>query len=456
MARKETMINNMTSGNVVKQLLTFAYPFMLSNLLQVVYTLVDMIVVGQFVGSRGLSGVAIGGEICMLFTMLCFGFTSAGQIMVSQYVGQDDRESIKKTIGTMFTSVALIGAVITVISLSCVDWLLGLMNTPAESYDQARNYSVVCFIGTLFTYGYNTVGSVLRGMGDSKRPFLFVAIAAVLNLILDLIFVAVFHMDTMGAALATVIGQAVSFIIAIIYLYRRKEAFGFDFKLKSFAIDGAKLKPMLKLGLPMALQFGAISISMLYVNSLVNAAGGVSASAVAGVGGKINNVMSIVSQSIGTAASAMIGQNIAARRTDRVSRITWVSFSICIVCAVVLAVAFLLFPEQVFGIFNSDPEVLAYAPFYSVVGAVGFVSFAIISPFNSLINGIGHATLALIIALLDGVVARVGFVLLFGVAMDFGVKGMWMGSACAGFVSGILSLIYFLSGKWKERKLLIE
>ena len=122
----------------------------------------------------------------------------------------------------------------------------------------------------------------------------------------------------------------------------------------------------------------------------------------------------------------------------------------------VLSAAFMLFPKQVFGIFNSDPEVLAYAPFYSLVAAVGFISFSIISPFNSLINGIGHASLALVIALMDGVVARVGFVLLFGVALDFGVKGMWMGSACAGFVSGILSLIYFLSGKWKERKLLIE
>ena len=451
MAKKTTMINNMTSGNVIRQLLLFAYPFMLSNLLQVVYTLVDMIVVGQFVGSYGLSGVAIGGEISMLFTMLCFGFTSAGQIMVSQYVGQDDHESIKSTIGTMFTSVALIGVVITVVSLLCVDPLLRLMNTPVESYKQARDYAVVCFVGTIFTYGYNTVGSVLRGMGDSKRPFIFVTIAAVLNLILDLIFVAVLRMDTLGAALATVIGQSVSFIISLFYLYRHKEAFGFDFKLKSFAIDSAKLRPMIKLGLP-----GAISVSMLYVNSLVNAAGGVIASAVAGVGGKINNVMSIVSNSIGTAASAMIGQNIAARRHDRVSRITWVSFAICGVCAIVLSAAFMLFPKQVFGIFNSDPEVLAYAPFYSIVGAVGFVSFAIISPFNSLINGIGHASLALIIALMDGVVARVGFVLLFGVALDFGVKGMWMGSACAGFVSGILSLIYFLSGKWKERKLLIE
>ncbi len=456
MSGKKTMINNMTSGNVVKQLLIFAYPFMLSNLLQVVYTLVDMIVVGQFVGSYGLSGVAIGGELTMFFTMLCVGFTGSGQIMISQYVGQNDRDSIRRTMGTMFTSVLGLGIVITIVSIIFTDPLLGLMNTPAESYEQARNYSLVCFIGTVFTYGYNTFGSALRGIGDSKRPFIFVSIAAVLNLVLDLLFVAVFKWDTMGAALATVIGQAVSFIVSVFYLYKHREAFGFDFKLRSFAIDMSKLKPMLKMGIPMALQSAAISVSFLYVNSLVNAAGGVIASAVAGVGSKINNVMSIISNSIGTAASAMVGQNIAARKNDRVSKITWVSFAICITGAVVLAAAFMLFPEQVFSIFNSDPEVLAYAPFYSIVSAVGFVSFATISPFNSLINGIGHATLALVIAIMDGVVARIGFVLLFGVALDMGVKGMWLGSALAGFISGGLSFAYFISGKWKKRKLLIE
>lgn len=456
MSGKNSMINNMTSGDVVRQLLLFAYPFMLSNLLQVVYTLVDMIVVGQFVGSHGLSGVSIGGEISTLFTMICLGFTSAGQIMISQYVGQNDRESIRKTIGTMFTAVIAIGIVITAVSLLCTDLLLKLMNTPEEAYSEARNYSVVCFAGIIFTYGYNTLGAVLRGMGDSKRPFIFVSIAAVLNLVLDLLFVPVLHMDAFGAALATIIGQAVSFVISLIYLYRRRDAFGFDFKLKSFAIDPGKLKPMLKLGLPMAIQYGAISVSMLYVNSLVNSAGGVIASAVSGIGGKINNVMSIVTNSVGTAASAMVGQNIAARRTDRVSRITWVSFFICIVCAAALSLIFVFFPKQIFGIFNSDADVLAYAPFYSLVATVGFISFAIISPFNSLINGIGHASLALVIALLDGVVARVGFVLLFGIVLDFGVKGMWMGSACAGFVSAGLSLVYFLSGKWKTRKLLIE
>ncbi|MBR2329266.1 MAG: MATE family efflux transporter, partial [Clostridia bacterium] len=344
MAKKTTMINNMTSGNVIRQLLLFAYPFMLSNLLQVVYTLVDMIVVGQFVGSYGLSGVAIGGEISMLFTMLCFGFTSAGQIMVSQYVGQDDHESIKSTIGTMFTSVALIGVVITVVSLLCVDPLLRLMNTPVESYKQARDYAVVCFVGTIFTYGYNTVGSVLRGMGDSKRPFIFVTIAAVLNLILDLIFVAVLRMDTLGAALATVIGQSVSFIISLFYLYRHKEAFGFDFKLSSFRMHGQKLKIILKLSVPLMISSIAISMSLTFINSFVNPYG-VVASAVNGVGGKLSSLMQVVTHAIQPAVGAFVGQNMGAGKPERARKAVWCALGIALVFWVVIAALCLLFPR---------------------------------------------------------------------------------------------------------------
>ena len=456
MAREKSMINNMTEGSVIRQLLLFAYPFLLSNLLQLVYTMVDMIVVGQFVGSSGLSGVAVGGDVASFFMMLCFGFTSAGQILISQYVGQNDREGIRKSIGTMFSTVLLMGAVFTVISLSLIDPILHLMNAPAESYQQARSYAMVCFAGTVFTYGYNTVGAVLRGMGDSKRPFLFVSIAAGLNLGLDLLFVAVFRLDTFGAALATVIGQAVSFIISIIYLYRRREAFGFDFRPASFRPEGDKLRRMARLGLPMALQFAAIAISFLYVNSLVNEAGGMIASAVSGVGGRLHNIYATVANSVGTAASAMVGQNIAARKIERVKKITMTSFAICIGFAVFLSVLFLLFPRQIFSVFDTNPEVLAYAPFYSIISCIGFLTFAFVASFNSLINGIGNARLALVIALMDGVVARIGCVLLFGFAFGMGVKGMWLGSSLAGFVTGFLSVGYYVSGRWKTRRLLVD
>jgi putative MATE family efflux protein len=455
MSEQKTMINDLTKGNVTKQLLVFAAPFMLSNLLQTAYSLVDMIVIGQFVGSAGLSAVSIGSELMMLFTFIAMGFSTAGQIMISQFIGKDDRGSIKSTIGTMFSFIQALSIVITFIGLVLANWLLVVMNTPEEAYTQAYQYSIVCYIGMFFIFGYNTVSAILRGMGDSKRPFVFIAIAAVTNLILDLVFVAGFGLGAMGAALATVIGQALSFVISIIYLYRRRDAFGFDFKLASFKIDKTKLMPMLKLGFPMALQNMALSFSMLFVNSYINSYGLV-ASTVTGIGNKLRSLMSIVSISLSTAGSSMIGQNIAAEKYDRVKKIVRVSLICCFIFATFLSVIMELFPKQIFSIFDTDAEVLEWAPAYMHVAVVTFFSFVFMTPFNAVINGLGYATLSFVIGMMDGVVARIGLSLLMGIAMDMGIIGFWYGNALAGYVSAILGAAYYFSGRWKTHKLLID
>ena len=247
-----------------------------------------MMVIGQFVGSTGLSAVSVGSDILQLLTMLCMGFASAGQIMIAQYVGAGRRQEITYTIGTMFSLITLIALCFSTIGIAFAGPILGLLNTPPEAMGEARAYSVTCYCGLVFIYGYNTVSAILRGMGDSKRPFLFISIAALINVVLDLLFVAGFGMGAMGAALATVIGQAVSFFSSLIYLYRRRESFGFDFQPRSFAIRKDQAIPLVKLGGPMALQHGVIMISVIFVNSHANAYGLI-VSAVNGVGGKLRN-----------------------------------------------------------------------------------------------------------------------------------------------------------------------
>lgn len=455
MEEQKTMINDLTQGNVTKQLLKFSAPFMLSNVLQTAYSLVDMIVVGRFVGSGGLSAVSIGSELLMLFTFIAMGFATAGQVMIAQFIGRQDRRSISSTIGTMFTFIQILSLVVMAFCLPMRNVFLDLMNTPVEARSEAYDYITVCFVGLFFIFGYNTVSAILRGMGDSKRPFLFIAIAAVLNLVLDLVFVAGFNMASYGAALATVIGQAVSFIVSLIYLYHRKEAFGFDFKLKSFKIDKKKLVPLIRLGFPMALQSAAISISMLFVNSYINAYG-VTASAVTGVGSKLRSVMSIVSQAVSTAGATMMGQNLGAGHHDRVKKIVHVSHAVCLIFAAVLSVFVLLFPEQIFSLFNTDPEVLEMSHSYVYVEVIAFFSFALMCPYNALINGLGYSTLSFVIGLMDGVVARIGLALLFGKVFGWGITGFWYGNAIAGYVSALLGAIYYFSNKWQTRKLLIE
>lgn len=449
------MINDMTEGNITRQLLKFSVPFMLSSLLQTLYAAVDMMVVGQFVGQSGLSAVSVGSSLVQFFTLLSIGYSGAGQVMIAQYVGARNHEGIRRTIGTIFSVLGIVAVLAGLICLTFPAPLLGLLNTPAEAFDAAAAYMRICGCGMLFIYGYNTVSAILRGMGDSKRPLLFIAIAAAVNVVLDLVLVAGLHMGVAGAAVATVAGQAVSFLWSVFYLYRRREQFDFDFKPASFAIHGRTLAALSKLGLPMALQTAAISISILFISSYVNSYG-VTASALTGAGQKLFGLVNIVSNAVGTSMSTMVGQNMAAGKPERVKKLVRTSLLICVCTTGTISLICLAFPQQVISIFNSEPELLAMASEYIPILVVGFMAGSLMCPYYGLVNGIGYAGLSLVIGLLDGVVARVGLSLLFGLAMGMGIHGFWLGDALAGFVTAFLSAAYYYSGRWKTRKLLIE
>ena len=452
---EKTMIKDLTTGSVGKELLRFSFPFMLSNALQTVYNLVDMVVVGQFVGASGLSAVSIGGQIVWLLCCLAIGYASGGQIFISQLVGAGDHAGIRRTIGTLFTVIAAFSVLFTILGIIFHAPLLALLNTPAESMEQAKDYVVICSLGMFFVYGYNTVSAVLRGMGDSTRPFLFIAIAAVLNVILDVIFVGPFGMESAGAALATIISQAVSFIVSIIYLYIRRESFGFDFKLKSFAVDGRTFKSLSFLGLPLTVQTTAINISMLFVSAGINTYGLVYAS-VYGIGGKLQSIMFIITNSISTASASMFGQNLGAAKFDRVKKIFWFGNLYCIIFFVVVAIVCLVIPGPIFRLFTQDAEVIAQADQFMVTLVVMFSGFATMTAGIALINGIGNGSLSLITALLDGVIVRIGLCVLMAGPMGMGVWGYFWGNALAGYISTIIGDFYYLTGAWKRRKLMID
>ena len=194
----KSMVTDMTTGNVTKLLLSFAFPLFVSNALQAVYNIVDMIVVGQYIGGAGMSAVSIGGDILHLLTFVAMGFSSAGQVLIARDVGSGNMERVKKTIGTMFTFLLSISLIISVVCFFIRYQMLNWLNTPAESYEFTLDYTVTCIIGLFFIYGYNIVSAILRGMGDSRRPFMFIAIAAVINMVLDIVFVAGFHMEVFG------------------------------------------------------------------------------------------------------------------------------------------------------------------------------------------------------------------------------------------------------------------
>lgn len=445
-----TIIRDLTQGSVTQLLLVFAFPLLCSNLLQTFYNMVDMVVIGRFVGKTGLSAVSIGGDVLHFLTFLVMGFSNAGQVILSQYIGAGQHDRVKGTIGTMFTVTFGMAVVLSIFCSIFLDNFLQLMNTPAECLQYTRDYSFICVLGLIFIYGYNLVSAILRGMGDSKHPFIFIAVATVVNLILDLVFVAGLGMGPAGAALATVIGQAVSFLWAIFYLYWHKEAFGFDFKLQSFRPDPEVLPKLVKLGLPMILQSAAINFSMLFVNSYINAYG-VVASAVTGIGNKLGSITAVVTNALSTAGSSMVGQNIGAEKYHRVPKIIGVSAIFDVAFALLLSFLTVFFPRTIFGFFNSDPEVLDMAMTYIPVAVLLYMGFAARSPFFALINGSGNARLNLIVGLLDGVICRVGLAMLMGLAMNMGIMGFWLGNAFAGYMPFLIGGVYFLTGRWKKR-----
>lgn len=446
----DSLIRDLTHGSVTRLLLIFAFPLLCSNLLQTVYNMVDMIVIGRFVGREGLSAVSIGGDALHFLTFLVIGFSNAGQVILSQYIGAGNRDRIRGTIGTMFTVTFLCAVGLTIVCYFGLDAFLTAMNTPEECFDYARQYGLTCVLGLVFIYGYNLVSAILRGMGDSKHPFIFIAVATVVNLVLDLVFVALLGMGPFGAALATVIGQAVSFLWALFYLYRHKDAFGFDFKPASFKPDPEVLPKLIKLGLPMILQSAAINFSMLFVNSYINGYG-VVASAVTGVGNKLGSITAVVTNALSTAGSSMVGQNIGAGKYHRVPKIIGVSMVVDLAFAVLLSFLTICFPRTIFGLFNDDPQVLDMAMTYIPVAVLLYVGFAMRSPFFALINGSGNAKLNLIVGLLDGVICRVGLAMLMGIAMGMGIMGFWLGNAFAGYMPFLIGGVYFLTGKWKKR-----
>lgn len=444
-----------TQGSIPKQLLWFMLPFMASNALQVLYSTIDMVIVGEYVGTPGLSAVSQSSQIVNFAAMVCLGFSNAGQVLISQALGAGKRKQMNHIIGTMFSMLVILAVFLSAVFLTARHWILDVMNMPVESAEYAMDYLVICSAGLIFTAGYNMVSAVLRGMGDSKRPFLFIGIASVVNLVLDLLFTGVLGWEVAGAAWATIIGQAVSFLFSVYYLYRNREAFGFDFKKESFRIDRQYSRMILTLGTPMAIQSGCINISMLFVNAMVNDVG-VVASATFGVGIRIDDIINKISMGIQYAAMPMISQNIAAGQQKRSKHVVYWAWLYAGIFTVVSVGAYLLFGKSLFMLFSDDPLVHEMSGTFIKAIIWMFPALAVMRGTGAFIQGIGNARLSMVLALLDGVFFRIGLSWLFGLALNWGFFGFVLGYGLAPYGFAIPGLVYFLSGIWKKRRVLAE
>ena len=445
---------DLTKGSVSKQLMKFAIPFLLSNLLQAFYSVADMIIVGRLCGTHGITGVNIGSQINILVTGAAFGLAVGGTVLIAQYAGAQKFDEQRKTIGTLFSLYMILSVVFTAVMIAVCDPLLKLLNTPESAYIEAENYYRICMAGLIFMFAYNVISAILRGMGDSKRPLYFVLIATITNIIGDIILVGPFKMGAAGAAYATVSAQALSVILSIIYL--AKNQFFRGFSKIDFKIDKEKAKLLFKLGLPSSVQQVVVSFSFLTLTALVNSLPNADiASACQGIGGKVNSFAILPALAMSSAVSSMAGQNIGAGETERAKKTMMTGMGIAFGISCFVFVIVQLIPEFIISLFDTNPDVIAVGKEYLRFIAIDYLLVPFVFCMNGLAIGAGYTNFALFNAFFSSIVVRVPLAYLVVGTTSLGFNGVGIVTGLASLASVIVGIIFVSSGKWKKPKIKI-
>lgn len=436
---------DLVQGSVIKQLILFSMPILLSNLIQTLYSVADMIIVGQECGAASMAGVNIGSQVTFVITNMVFGLSIGATILIGQYKGAQNRKGIVHTIGTLFTSLAFLAVILTILMLVVQKPILRMMQTTSDVFPEASKYFFVTTLGNIFIFGYNALSAVMRGMGDSKNPLIFVGIACVTNVVLDLIMVPAFA--AIGAAIATVISQAISMILCIWFLKRNN--FVFNFSRESLKIHKPTLKLILKLGVPTSIQNVATGFSFLFLTALVNTIG-TDATAAVGAVGKLNGFAILPAVAMSGAISAMVAQNIGAGRMDRAKQTLYWGMFISIVISIVIFVIVSLFPEQCMRIFIDEEGVIKSGVEYLTAFKYDYLTVPFLFCLNGLYIGTGHTTISLVNGMVSSILFRIPASYLFGMMMKMGLMGVGLGAPVASIAALLFAIVFYISGKWKK------
>ena len=438
--------NDLTQGGVASRLLRFSAPFLLSMLIQQSYSMADLLIVSHFSGEATVAGVNNGGQLTFLAVAMAIGLSVGGTILIGQYFGARRMNDVSETASTMLSALLLISVLMAALFLSLGGVFLRLMQIPDASFSEARTYLNICVCGLPFTFMYNAISGILRGMGDSKRPLIFVAGACVVNVVLDLILVAGFGMGAAGVAAATVVSQAGSVIVSALYLARG--GFMFDFKPGSFVIHRDKLRLILKLGIPASISQVTVNLSFLLMTALVNGYG-VAEAAAAGLAGRFNGFAIMPAIAVSNSVSMMSAQNLGANRPDRALRAMSAGIGMAFVMSALVFTAVRFMSRDIMGVLSSSPEVIDAGVIYMRAFSWDFLIVPFTFCFVGLVNGAGRANISMINTVITSVGLRVPAALLLSRTFGLGLGGVGL-AAPAATAGGLIFLsCYLLSGRWR-------
>lgn len=443
--------NLLTKGSIFKSLMIFSFPFLLASLLQAFYGAADLFVVGQYADSAAVSAVAIGSQVMQTITGVILGITTGGTILIGQYLGARREKDMAKTIGTIICVFGLFSVVLTILMVLFTNPIARIMHTPAEAMKYTQQYIFVCSCGIPFIIGYNAVSGILRGMGDSKTPLYFIAIACVINITVDIILVDFFKMGAVGAAAATVGAQGISFLLAVLFLW--KKGFPFEFGKKYILLFPQKAKIIFHLGLPIALQDGLINISFLLITTIINTMG-LTASAAVGVVEKIIVFAMLPPTAFASAIAVTTAQNIGAGKIERAQKSLYAG----IACSLVMGIAFWIYsqisPESITSLFSNDKEVIYTAAAYLKSYSLDCILVCFIFCMNSFFSGCGHPIFPMVHSLIATFLIRIPVSFFLSRIEGITLYKIGFGAPLATFISLIMCIIYMKYGSWKNNTML--
>ena len=387
---------DMTEGSIIRHIISFAIPLLVGNILQQLYNMVDTWVVGNYVSDEAFSAVGTVGPIINLLIGFFMGFSSGAGVVISQFYGAKKHEEVSKALHTAVLMTVLLGAVFTVVGIVMVPTMLELMNMPPEVRDEATEYLTIIFSGILGLMIYNIGSGILRSVGDSKRPFYFLAVSAITNTVLDLLFVLVFDMGVKGVAIATISAQALSAALIIITLLKSDNCI--KLSVRKLAIHWTHLSKIVKVGLPAALQMAVTSFSNIFVQSYINyfgtsAMGGWTAYA------KIDQLVMLPMQSVSLASTTFVGQNLGKGDVSRAKRGVNISLAIACTATVVLSIPVIAFAPDLVYFFNKEPDIIYYGTIFLRWLTPFYVLCCMNQIYSGALRGAGNSTAPMIIML---------------------------------------------------------
>lgn len=445
---------DMTEGRPWEKILLFTLPLLLGNIAQQLYNTVDSVVVGKYVGDNALAAVGSAAPIFNLLIVLFVGISMGASIKVSQYFGARDREALSHTIGNCIVLTIISCLVVLVVGLAAARPMLVLLKTPDSILDWCTSYLHILFIGGAGMAFYNILGGVLRGLGDSMSSLLYLAVASILNIILDIVFVASFCMGVAGVALATAISQAISALLCARKLYTMKHLF--DMKKKFIRWNREYAMNIIRLGLPSGVTQAIMSMSMIVVQSLTNSFGELFIAANVIVM-RVDGFAMLPNFSFGTAMTTFTGQNVGAKQMDMVKKGAKQGTLLALAVSALITGAILFFGRGLMGIFTNTPELVNLSMSMMKILAFGYIAMAVLQSLSGVMRGAGDTMTPMWISIFQTVLLRVP--LAYGLCyltrtpeLPNGRRECIFVSLLLAWVIGtIITCIFYLKGKWKKK-----